>query len=145
MDPETSIFIRDFLVNYKRLHKSSIIITSHNLDEIQSICSEIILLKSGEIDSLCNLEFLLQKNKYSSLEEFFSRAKLMFGRIFALIIRYKTISLVLSKGVSIFYWPSVQILFWGFFSNFLIQNNSSSVFNVAKYNFICRCSLGCFI
>ena len=71
LDPETSIFIRDFLVNYKRLHKSSIIITSHNLDEIQSICSEIILLKSGEIDSHGNLEFLLQKNKYSSLEEFF--------------------------------------------------------------------------
>ena len=71
LDPETSIFIRDFLVNYKRLNKSSIIITSHNLDEIQSICSEIILLKSGEIDSHGNLEFLLQKNKYSSLEEFF--------------------------------------------------------------------------
>ena len=49
----------------------SVIITSHNLDEIQSICSEIILLKSGEIDSHGNLEFLLQKNKYSSLEEFF--------------------------------------------------------------------------
>ena len=71
LDPETSIFIRDFLVNYKRLNKSSIIITSHNLDEIQSICSEIILLKSGEIDSHGNLEFLLQKNKHSSLEEFF--------------------------------------------------------------------------
>ena len=71
LDPETSIFITDFLVNYKRLNKSSIIITSHNLDEIQSICSEIILLKSGEIDSHGNLEFLLQKNKYSSLEEFF--------------------------------------------------------------------------
>ena len=71
LDPETSIFIRDFLVNYKRLNKSSIIITSHNLDEIQSICTEIILLKSGEIDSHGNLEFLLQKNKYSSLEEFF--------------------------------------------------------------------------
>ena len=44
---------------------------SHNLDEIQSICSEIILLKSGEIDSKGNLDFLLEKNNYSSLEEFF--------------------------------------------------------------------------
>ena len=55
----------------------------------------------------------------------------MFGRIFALIIRYKTISFgSFPRLLSIFYWPSVQILFWGFFSNFLIQNNSSSVFNV---------------
>ena len=55
----------------------------------------------------------------------------MFGRIFALIIRYKTISFgSFPRLLSIFYWPSVQILFWGFFSNFLIQNNSSTVFNV---------------
>ena len=71
LDPETSIFIRNFLIKYKRLHKSSILITSHNLDEIESICSEIILLKSGKIDSQGNLEYLLQKNNYSSLEDFF--------------------------------------------------------------------------
>tara|TARA_B100001057_G_scaffold464651_1_gene520026 strand:- start:419 stop:1084 length:666 start_codon:yes stop_codon:yes gene_type:complete len=71
LDPETSIFIRNFLINYKKLHKSTIIITSHNLDEIQSICSEIILLKSGKIDSQGNLEYLLKKNNYSSLKDFF--------------------------------------------------------------------------
>ncbi len=50
----------------------------------------------------------------------------MFGRIFALIIRYKTISFgSFPRLLSIFYWPSVQILFWGFFSNFLVQNNST--------------------
>ena len=50
----------------------------------------------------------------------------MLGRIFALIIRYKTISFgSFPRLLSIFYWPSVQILFWGFFSNFLIENNSS--------------------
>ena len=71
LDPETSIFVRNFLINYKKLHKSTIIITSHNLDEIQSICSEIILLKSGKIDSQGNLEYLLKKNNYSSLKDFF--------------------------------------------------------------------------
>ena len=71
LDPETSIFIRNFLLKYKKLHKSSIIITSHNLDEIQSICSEIILLKSGRINSQGDLKYLLKKNNYSSLEDFF--------------------------------------------------------------------------
>ena len=72
LDPETSIFIRDFLVNYKRLHKSSIIITSHNLDEIQSICSEIILLKSGEIDSrTVILNFYYKKTSILHLKNFF--------------------------------------------------------------------------
>ena len=49
----------------------------------------------------------------------------MFSRILALLIRYKNISFgSIPRLISIFYWPSVQILFWGFFTNFLISNNS---------------------
>jgi ABC-2 type transport system permease protein len=49
----------------------------------------------------------------------------MFSRILALLIRYKTISFgSIPRLISIFYWPSVQILFWGFFTNFLVTNNS---------------------
>ena len=47
LDPETSIFIRNYLLAYQKKNKSSILITSHNLDEIQAMCSNIILLKSG--------------------------------------------------------------------------------------------------
>ena len=55
----------------------------------------------------------------------------MFGRILALIIRYKTIAFgSFPRLLSIFYWPSVQILFWGFFTNFLIENNSSNFIGV---------------
>ncbi len=51
----------------------------------------------------------------------------MFSRILALLIRYKYISFgSIPRLISIFYWPSVQILFWGFFTNFLISNNSYS-------------------
>ena len=51
----------------------------------------------------------------------------MFSRIVALLIRYKNISFgSFPRLISIFYWPSVQILFWGFFTNFLISNNSYS-------------------
>ena len=49
----------------------------------------------------------------------------MFSRVLALLIRYKTISFgSFPRLISIFYWPSVQILFWGFFTNFLNQSNS---------------------
>ena len=54
----------------------------------------------------------------------------MFIRIFGLLIRYKNISFgSIPRLISIFYWPSVQILFWGFFTNFLIQNNSLGVWS----------------
>ena len=71
LDPETSIFIREFLLDYQKKNKSSILITSHNLEEIQSICSKIILLKTGKIASNGNLNDLLKTNNYSSLKDFF--------------------------------------------------------------------------
>ena len=71
LDPETSIFIREFLLDYQKKNKSSILITSHNLEEIQSICSKIILLKLGKIASDGNLNELLKINNYSSLKDFF--------------------------------------------------------------------------
>ena len=54
----------------------------------------------------------------------------MFIRIYALLVRYKNISFgSFPRLISIFYWPSVQILFWGFFTNFLINNSSLGVWN----------------
>ena len=71
LDPETSIFIREFLLNYQKKNLSSILITSHNLEEIQTICSKIILLKQGVIASDGKLKDLLKYNNYSSLKDFF--------------------------------------------------------------------------
>ena len=71
LDPETSIFIREFLLKFQKTNNSSILITSHNLDEIQSICSKIILLKFGTVVSDGNLNEILKTKNYSSLQDFF--------------------------------------------------------------------------
>ena len=71
LDPETSIFIREFLLKFQKKNNSSILITSHNLDEIQSICSKIILLKFGTVVSDGNLNEILKTKNYSSLQDFF--------------------------------------------------------------------------
>ena len=71
LDPETSIFVRNYLIEYKKKTKSSILITSHNLDEIQKMCSSIILLKSGKIVVNGKINEIMQQNKYKSFIEFF--------------------------------------------------------------------------
>ncbi len=71
LDPETSIFVRNYLIEYKKKTKSSILITSHNLDEIQKMCSSIILLKSGEIVVNGKINEIMRQNKYKSLMDFF--------------------------------------------------------------------------
>ena len=67
LDPETSIFIRNYLLEYQKKNGSSILITSHNLDEVQAMCSNIILLKSGEIVSEGNIKQILKNYNYKTL------------------------------------------------------------------------------
>ena len=71
LDPETSIFIRNYLLEYQKKNGSSILITSHNLDEVQAMCSNIILLKSGEIVSEGNIKQILKNYNYKTLIELF--------------------------------------------------------------------------
>jgi ABC-2 type transport system ATP-binding protein len=71
LDPETSIFIRNYLLEYQKKNSSSILITSHNLDEVQAMCSNIILLKSGEIVSEGNIKHILKNYNYKTLIELF--------------------------------------------------------------------------
>ncbi len=71
LDPETSIFIRNYLLEYQKKNRSSILITSHNLNEVQAMCSNIILLKSGEIVSQGNIKQILKDYNFKTLIELF--------------------------------------------------------------------------
>ncbi len=71
LDPETSIFIRNFLVKYQKKMKSSIIIASHNMIEVEKICERIILLKGGSIVVEGKVNDLLVKKKKRNLEQLF--------------------------------------------------------------------------
>ena len=54
----------------------------------------------------------------------------MINRIVALLIRYQNIALgSMPRLISIFYWPTVQILFWGFFTNYFYQINEFNIWS----------------
>ena len=54
----------------------------------------------------------------------------MINRIIALLIRYQNIALgSIPRLISIFYWPTVQILFWGFFTNYFYQINEFNIWS----------------
>ena len=71
LDIETSEFMRNYIINFQNKNKSSIIITSHDLVEIEQLCSYLIILKEGKIIFKGNKKNLLKENKLSSLKEFF--------------------------------------------------------------------------
>ena len=58
----------------------------------------------------------------------------MFERIYAMISRYAILVMGSTpRMLSIFYWPSIQIILWGFFSDYLIQNTSAPNFNSLSF------------
>ncbi len=58
----------------------------------------------------------------------------MFGRICAMISRYTSISITsFPRLLSIFYWPSIQIILWGFFTNFLESSNENFELNSVSF------------
>ena len=49
LDPETGDFVRTFLENYKKEKKISVLLASHNMDEVKRLCSSVLMMKDGII------------------------------------------------------------------------------------------------
>ena len=49
LDPQTAHDVRQFIIKYNKLHQTSILITSHNMNEVYELCHRVIILKKGSI------------------------------------------------------------------------------------------------
>ena len=71
LDPETGDFVRTFLENYKKEKKISILLASHNMDEVKRLCSSILMMKDGIIVDRGTPNDLILKHGRRNLEEVF--------------------------------------------------------------------------
>ena len=71
LDPETGDFVRTFLENYKKEKKISILLASHNMDEVTRLCSSILMMKNGVIIDQGKPLELIAKHGRKNLEEVF--------------------------------------------------------------------------
>jgi len=71
LDPETGDFIRTFLENYKRDKKISVLLASHNMNEVKRLCDLILMMKDGIIIDKGNHDELINKHGRENLEEVF--------------------------------------------------------------------------
>ena len=71
LDPETGDFVRTFLENYKKEKKISILLASHNMDEVTRLCSSVLMMKDGSIVDSGAPEDLIKKHGRKNLEEVF--------------------------------------------------------------------------
>ncbi len=71
LDPEIGDFVRTFIENYKKEKKMSILLASHNMNEVTRLCSSIMMMKDGEIIDSGNPKDLIKKHGRQNLEEVF--------------------------------------------------------------------------
>ncbi|MGA9530425.1 MAG: ABC transporter ATP-binding protein [Candidatus Babeliales bacterium] len=49
LDPDIAHEVRQFIITKRKKHNTSILITSHNMDEVAELCDRVLVLKSGSI------------------------------------------------------------------------------------------------
>ncbi len=71
LDPETGDFVRTFLENYKKEKKISVLLASHNMDEVNRLCKSVLMMKDGIIVDSGTPDDLIKKYGRKNLEEVF--------------------------------------------------------------------------
>ena len=71
LDPEIGDFVRSFLETYKKENKISILLASHNMDEVTRLCESILMMKDGVIIDKGSPSDLIKKHGRKNLEEVF--------------------------------------------------------------------------
>ena len=71
LDPETGDFVRTFLENYKKENKISVLLASHNMEEVKRLCDSVMMMKNGTIIDSGAPHNLITKHGRKNLEEVF--------------------------------------------------------------------------
>ena len=71
LDPETGDFVRTFLEDYKKEKKISVLLASHNMDEVKRLCDSVLMMKNGMIVDSGTPNELILKYGRKDLEEVF--------------------------------------------------------------------------
>ncbi len=71
LDPGTGDFVRTFLENYQKEKKTSILLASHNMSEVERLCSSVLMMNNGKIIDKGNPNELTKKHGRKNMEEVF--------------------------------------------------------------------------
>ena len=71
LDPETGDFIRSFLEKYQKEKDASILLASHNMSEVERLCSSVLMMNKGLIIDQGTPAQLIKKHGRKNMEEVF--------------------------------------------------------------------------
>ena len=71
LDPDTGDYIRSYIENYAKINNTTILLASHNMDEVERLCSKIMMMKGGKIIDEGTCVELISKHGRKNLEQTF--------------------------------------------------------------------------
>jgi ABC-2 type transport system ATP-binding protein len=71
LDPDTADWVRGHLEHYRRETNATILLASHNMNEVDRLCERVIIMKRGHIEDDDTPERLLARYGRENLEEVF--------------------------------------------------------------------------
>ena len=71
LDPDVGDYIRSFIEDFASNKGSTILLASHNMNEVERLCDEVMMMKNGEIIDKGKSNDLITKHGRKNLEEVF--------------------------------------------------------------------------
>lgn len=71
LDPDTGDYIRSYLEKYKTENNISILLASHNMDEVMRLSDYVLMMKEGQIIDQGTSQDLISKHGRDNLEQVF--------------------------------------------------------------------------
>jgi len=71
LDPETGDFVRSFIEKYSSKTNVTILLASHNMNEVERLCDSVMMMKDGIIVDTGKSQELISKHGRKNLEEVF--------------------------------------------------------------------------
>ena len=71
LDPETGDFVRSFIEKISKEKNMSILLASHNMDEVKRLCKNVLMMNNGVIIDQGTPDNLIKKHGKRNLEEVF--------------------------------------------------------------------------
>ena len=71
LDPDTGDYIRSYIESYASKNNTTILLASHNMNEVERLCSKVMMMKSGKIIDEGTCKDLISKHGRQNLEETF--------------------------------------------------------------------------
>ena len=71
LDPETGDFVRTFIEKLSKEREMSILLASHNMDEVKRLCKNVLMMKDGLLIDRGTPNELIKKHGKINLEEVF--------------------------------------------------------------------------